>query len=650
MFLTVNICFCLTDRVVHVQVVEVGQQVGADLHLVALRQESHLHVRLRVVDVQVERRLALRLLQRAGQPVDEGGVDLVERDLHRQRLDVLHHLRQLRHARDLELQLVGGHGASRLLVPAGAGLHLAAHEEEVVLEEELAEVLVILAEEGELVGAVVVLEFEAAPRLVVAGHHVLHINHHAGHPDFAVFQLVQVIQIAQLRAAHVADHDAVGVQRVRREIEADHFALLVQRLQLAPLCADRNRGLLNIQHGPAAEEALLGVVLLVLNPLAVADELLDEGGARCVAGVAGEELAAVETRDGVESAGAGDALQTLAVHDREVHPFDEVVDVLVAAVALPLGDDALHGRLADPLDGGQTEADVALTVGRELAPRLVDIGSHDLDAHALALVHVDRQLIHVREVSAQHGRHVLRGVVGLQVGGLESDPRVAGGVRLVEGVGGELLPVGPDLLQHLRVVAVGLPALQELGPQGIQLRLDLLTHRLAERVGLAAGEVGQQTGEQHDLLLIDRHAISVLEELLHLRQVVFDILDSEFSVHEIGDIVHRAGTIEGIHSDEILKALRMQFLQPVFHAGGFELEHIGRVSASVELVCRLVVYGYRLYIDVYAMTLLDDVQTVMYDGQGNEPEEVHLEHADLLYIMAVVLGGLHIFAGILVFG
>ena len=80
-----------------------------------------------------------------------------------------------------------------------------------------------------------------------------------------------------------------------------------------------------------------------------------------------------------------------------------------------------------------------------------------------------------------------------EIGGLVGDPRVAGGVGLVEGVGGELLPVSPDLLQRFLVVTVGLAAIDKLGFQRIQLVFQLLTHRLTQRIGLATGEVGQQT-------------------------------------------------------------------------------------------------------------------------------------------------------------
>ena len=43
----------------------------------------------------------------------------------------------------------------------------------------------------------------------------------------------------------------------------------------------------------------------------------------------------------------------------------------------------------------------------------------------------------------------------------------------------------------------------------------LLTHRLTQHVGLAARKVGEESGEKHDLFLIDGDAIRLLEILLH---------------------------------------------------------------------------------------------------------------------------------------
>ena len=66
-------------------------------------------------------------------------------------------------------------------------------------------------------------------------------------------------------------------------------------------------------------------------------------------------------------------------------------------------------------------------------------------------------------------------------------------MRLIKGIGGKLLPVGPYLFQYLRVVTILLATLHEFGLHGIDDILFLLTHGLTQGVTLATGEVGQLT-------------------------------------------------------------------------------------------------------------------------------------------------------------
>ena len=186
-------------------------------------------------------------------------------------------------------------------------------------------------------------------------------------------------------------------------------------------------------------------------------------------------------------------------------------------------------------------------------------------------------------------------------------------------------------------MTVGLAALHELVLELVQNRYLLLAHRLAELVRLTLREAGQLLGKKHHLLLIDGHTVGVLEELLHLREVIFNRLESEFSVHEVRDVVHRARPVKGVHRDEVLETLRMQPLKPGLHALGFKLKDAVRVAVSIEFVSRLIVNRNRLDVDVRTKAQLNVVQTFVDYGQGVESQEVHLQHADFLDVVAVVL-------------
>ena len=131
----------------------------------------------------------------------------------------------------------------------------------------------------------------------------------------------------------------------------------------------------------------------------------------------------------------------------------------------------------------------------ELEVRLIDIWREYADAHGTALIHELDDFGDVVEVTAQRTCHVLCGVVCLEVRCLIGDPAIAGSMALVEGVAGELCPVGPDLLQRVLLVALLRTTSEELHLQLGHLVGELLTHRLTQAVGLPTREVGDLTGE-----------------------------------------------------------------------------------------------------------------------------------------------------------
>ena len=122
-------------------VIQIVDQFGRERYLVALREEAQRDLRLAVDEVHAQQRVSLRPAdafrefadQRFGQLLD-GQQDVHLAD-HR-----VAQLLQLDHRDDFEFEL---------LVVVGPGLNLSADEEEVVGEEVLAEVLIILAKEGE---------------------------------------------------------------------------------------------------------------------------------------------------------------------------------------------------------------------------------------------------------------------------------------------------------------------------------------------------------------------------------------------------------------------------------------------------------------------------------------------------------------------
>ena len=266
-----------------------------------------------------------------------------------------------------------------------------------------------------------------------------------------------------------------------------------------------------------------------------------------------------------------------------------------------------------------------MMVHTEFLITLVDIRTQCGNSHLLTLVHQFGDFRDLVTTTAHNGSHELCGIVGFEVGRLVSHPRIAGGMRLIESVGGELLPVSPDLLKDLRIMAILLSTLNELGLHRINNILLLLTHRLTEGITLTSCEVSQLTRQQHHLLLINGNAIGILQVFLHARDIILDLLTAILTGDERGNIIHRAWTIEGIHGNQILEHRGMELTQILLHTSRLELERSDGLSLLIEFVCLGVIDRNRIQVYVNASRTFDIRTSLLQLGKRLQTQEVHLD-------------------------
>ena len=110
------------------------------------------------------------------------------------------------------------------------------------------------------------------------------------------------------------------------------------------------------------------------------------------------------------------------------------------------------------------------------------------------------------------------------------------------------------------------------------------------------------------------------------------------TVDEVGDVVHRPGTVEGIHSDQILEGRGLELTEVLLHPCRLELEGTHRPSRLVELIGLRVGQRDLVDIDLLPVTLLDIGQSLLDHREGLESEEVHLDQPCGLDHRALVLG------------
>ncbi len=188
---------------------------------------------------------------------------------------------------------------------------------------------------------------------------------------------------------------AVGVERMRGEIEADGVELVLQPLHRRPVLHHRQvRPLVDAGIDAAEQADLLALAL-----------------ARRGAGVAQQEIAGLEALravgvERVEGAGLDQRFELPLVERFGVDAPGEIEEILEAALGLALGDQVLHGCGADALHRREGVADGGARrrlLDRELDLRAVDVGRHQLDAKPVQFLAEYVELVGVAQIERHRG-------------------------------------------------------------------------------------------------------------------------------------------------------------------------------------------------------------------------------------------------------
>ena len=193
----------------------------------------------------------------------------------------------------------------------------------------------------------------------------------------------------------------------------------------------------------------------------------------------------------------------------------------------------------------------------------------------------------------------------------------------VEGILGEIHHIIIDAARNLLTDSLGDAArysllrvsVDEVCALLLHDRLLFLTHGTAHEVAPPHGIAAQITHNLHNLLLIDNTAVGGLQNRLELRTGVDDLVMVVFSFYVSRNEIHRARTVQGNTGNDILKALRPQFLHEVLHSGALQLEDSLRLSGSD--ICQHLWIIVVNVVNVHPLTrrLLDKVHRIPYDRE-----------------------------------
>ena len=210
-------------------------------------------------------------------------------------------------------------------------------------------------------------------------------------------------------------------------------------------------------------------------------------------------------------------------------------------------------------------------------------------------------------------------------------------MRFVEAVLGEGFEHLEDLLRMLGITSELFGSGHELDLLLCQLLNLLLTHDTAEDVGLTERVSRYDLGNLHYLLLIDDYPVGGLQDRFELRVRIFDLLQSVLTCDVTVDVLHRARAVECVQCDQILYVVGLCVLEDLLHACRFKLEDTRTVTPleHVEGVFIKLID----FVDVKVRILLvDEVNRMLDERKGLQPQEVHLYQAALLDLVHGVLG------------
>src|SRR5680860_526645 len=341
--------------------------------------------------------------------------------------------------------------------------------------------------------------------------------------------------------------------------------------------------------------------------------------------------ALARTTRGVQSATLYQTLQRSLVQDRRIYAFAKLEDILEGTACLPLLQYVGDGADSHILHSIETKANAAVH-RPEIQRGLVDIGRQHLYAHLVRNRHVEGHLVLGIHDAGYQGRHVLHGIISLQIGGAIGNQRVARGMRLVERVVPRFFHEVPKVINGLGSCAVLLSSLSELGLQPLQDGSDLLANTLAEIIRFRRGKAGDTLGDLHELFLIDSHAVCRAKHRLQPRIHVLHSFGVALVPDKLRDVLHRTRTIEGHQGNQIIKRGGVHLTHGIPHATGFKLEDTLRIPLGQHLKSLAVIHGNRVNVKVPAPGFPDDTHRPRDHIQIAQAQEIHLEKSQALHI------------------
>ena len=228
---------------------------------------------------------------------------------------------------------------------------------------------------------------------------------------------------------------------------------------------------------------------------------------------------------------------------------------------------------------------------------------------------------------------------------LKGEKCVGAGVRLIESIAGEFGHQVEDFLGLLlRDLARGASGEEFLALGGHFFGL-LLAHGAAQQVGVSEREPREAVGDLHHLFLIQNHAPGFGQYFFERGQIIGDFLFAVLARDEVVDhaALDWAGPVQRVQRGQILQAGGLIAPQNVAHAVRLKLENAGGVALGEKRVRGSVIKCQSREVYIHAAIHLDQPHGIAEHGECGQAQKIHLQQADALERIHVVLRGDFVF-------
>ena len=214
-------------------------------------------------------------------------------------------------------------------------------------------------------------------------------------------------------------------------------------------------------------------------------------------------------------------------------------------------------------------------------------------------------------------------------------------MAFVEAIAGELVHQIKYIFGLVAIDVISDGAFDEACTLRVHFGLDLFTHGPAQQIGVTQTIARHHLGDLHDLFLVDNHPIGLSQNFLQAGVQIVGRLTAGFDVAEFWNVIHRAGTVQGHHGDDVFKAIRPHLAQGVAHARAFKLENTNCLAVGDQIVGRGIVQGYAVEIKLRHPGA-DHIHGPVQHGQSFQAQKIKLHQARRLHPFHVELGHRHV--------